>query len=323
LIELDKHLDLKPLVAVADAIWRSNAGGKRPGDRTPWPSETMLRVLLLKRLYNLSDEQTEHQLRDRLLFLRFARIGLGENVPDSRTIWLYNEAPAQKDGARRLFAAFHQPLLDKGLLIKEGVMVDATFVEVPRQRNSREDNAMIKQGQTPPDWKNHPRQLAPKDLDARWAKKGDGTDYGYKDHVKVGARTKLIQDYKTSPASTHDSEPLPDLIKPEDGGLHADSAYSGEPIAAHLRELGVTNNIHEKGTRGHPLSQAQETRNRRKAKVRARVEHVFAFIEQSLGGIYNRCIGSVRNAHPIGLMNLCYNLCRAVQRLRPAAATAA
>ena len=48
----------------------------------------MLRVLILKRLYNLSDEQTEYQVRDRLSFLRFARLGLGDAIPDSRTIWL-------------------------------------------------------------------------------------------------------------------------------------------------------------------------------------------------------------------------------------------
>jgi transposase, IS5 family len=323
LVELDKQLDLQPLVTVADAIWRANAANKRPGGRTPWASETMLRVLLLKRLYNLSDEQTEYQLRDRLSFLRFARLGLGEPVPDSRTIWLYNEALAQADGARQLFAAFHEQLRAKGLLVKEGVMVDATLVEVPIQRNSREENALIKQGKTPEDWKNQPRKLAQKDTQARWVKKGDTDYYGYKDHVKVGTQTKLITDYTTTPAATHDSVPLPDLIKPEDGQLHADAAYSGEPTAAYLRNLGVKNYIHEKGTRGHPLSERQKKRNRRKSKIRARVEHVFAFMEQSLGGIYNRCIGLTRNAHQIGLMNLCYNLCRAVQLLRPHATATA
>jgi transposase, IS5 family len=323
LVELDKHLDLQPLVAVADAIWRPNTPGKRPGGRAPWASETMLRVLLLKRLYNLSDEQTEYQLRDRLSFLRFARLGLGEPVPDSRTIWLYNEALARADGARRLFAAFHEQLLAKGLLVKEGVMVDATLVEAPRQRNSREENALIKQGQTPESWQNQPRKLAQKDLDARWAKKGDQTHYGYKDHVKVGAQTKLIQDYTTTPASTHDSEALPALIKPGDESLHADAAYSGAPAAAQLRDLEIENHIHEKAARGRPLNAVQKKDNHRKSKTRARVEHVFAFMEQSLGGIYNRCIGLVRNAHQIGLMNLCYNLCRAVQLLRPSAAAAA
>lgn len=323
LVELDKHLDLKPLVAIADAIWRHNAATKRPGGRTPWASETMLRALLIKRLYNLSDEQTEYQLRDRLSFLRFARLGLAEPVPDSRTIWLYSEMLAQADGARRLFAAFHEQLLAKGLLIKEGVMVDATFVEVPRQRNSREDNAMIKQGKSPAAWESQPRKLAQKDRQARWTQKNGQNHYGYKDHVKVGPTTKLIQEYATTAASTHDSIALPGLMKSGDGELHADCAYSGEPIAAHLRGLGVKNNIHEKGAAGRPLTESQQQSNRRKSKIRARVEHPFAFMEQSLGGIYNRCIGLVRNAHQIGLMNLCYNLCRAVQLLRPRANAAA
>jgi hypothetical protein len=67
-------------------------------------------------------------------------------------------------------------------------MVDATFVEVPRQRNSREDNAKIKQGETPAEWLKQPRKLAQKDVTARWAKKNNQTFYGYKDHVKVGEK---------------------------------------------------------------------------------------------------------------------------------------
>ena len=97
----------------------------------------MLRIMVLKRLYNLSDEQVEYQLRDRLSFLRFVQLGLGDSVPDSRTIWLYADQLAKANGARELFEEFNRQLAERGLLVKEGVMVDATFVEVPRQRNSR------------------------------------------------------------------------------------------------------------------------------------------------------------------------------------------
>ena len=204
-------------------------------------------------------------------------------------------------------------MAERGLLVKEGVMVDATFVEVPRQRNSREDNAKIKQGETPAEWLKQPRKLAQKDVTARWAKKNSQTFYGYKDHVKVGAKTKFIRDYKTTDASTHDSQPMPDLIKKGDLSAHADSAYTGEKIAADLQSKGVHNYIHEKGTAAAALTEDQKQANTRKSKTRARVEHTFAFMEKSLGGIYNRCIGQVRNEYQIGMMNLCYNLCRCVQ----------
>ncbi|TAG27758.1 MAG: IS5 family transposase [Verrucomicrobia bacterium] len=315
LVELDRHIKWEPLVAVAEKIWRGCKEKKAACGPKPWATEIMLRVLVLKRLYNLSDEQTEYQLRDRLSFQRFSRLGLGEAVPDSRTIWLYADQVARGDGARELFEAFNRQLVDRGLLVKEGVMVDATFVEVPRQRNTREENEKIREGQTPEKWENQPRKLAQKDEDARWAKKNDQTFYGYKDHVKVGAKTKIILAYTVTAASTHDSQAMPGLIAKGDGSVHADSAYTGEPIAADLRAKSVRNHIHEKGNAAAPLSEDQKNANRRKSRTRARVEHTFAFMEKSLGGIYHRCIGLVRNKYQIGMMNLCYNLCLCVQLL--------
>jgi len=313
LVELDRHIQWAGLVAVAKKIWRAGAEKKAPCGPKPWDAEVMVRVMVLKRLYNLSDQQMEYQLRDRLSFLRFAGLGLGDAVPDSRTIWLYADQLAKADGARELFEAFNRQLAERGLLVKEGVMVDATFVEVPRQRNSREDNAKIKQGEIPKEWLNLPRKLAQKDVHAKWAKKNNQSYYGYKDHIKVGAKTKFIRAYKSTEASTHDSQPMPELIEKGDLAAHADSAYTGEKIAADLLAKGVHNYIHEKGSAAAPLTEEQRLANHRKSKTRVRVEHPFAFMEKSLGRIYNRCIGRVRNEYQIGMMNLCYNLCRCVQ----------
>ena len=320
LVELDRHIDWAALVEVAEGIWRVGADKKEARGAKPWAAETMLRILVLKRLYNLSDEQMEYQLRDRLSFLRFVGLGLGEIVPDSRTIWLYADRWAKADGARCLFEAFNRQRAERGVLVKEGVMVDATFVEVPRQRNSREDNAKIKEGETPEGWSDQPRKLAQKDVDARGTKKHHQTFYGYKNHVKVGAKTKLVRTYAVTPASTHDSQALPDLVASADGSIHADSAYAGEAIARDLKAKGVRNHIHEKGCAHAALDEDQKAANRRKSKIRARVEHPFAFMEKSLGRIYHRCIGRVRNDYQIGMMNLCYNLCRCVQILTGRAA---
>lgn len=313
LVELSKHIVWAPLVAVAEKIWRAGSDNKAPCGPKPWSAEVMVRVMVLKRLYNLSDEQMEYQLRDRLSFLRFAGLGLGDAVPDSRTIWLYADQLAKANGAHELFEAFNRQLAERGLLVKEGVMVDATFVEVPRQRNSREDNAKIKQGETPEAWLKQPRKLAQKDMEARWVKKNSQSYYGYKDHVKVGAKTKFIHTFIVTAASTHDSQAMPGLIAAGDRAVHADSAYTGETIATDLLAKGVHNYIHEKGSATTPLTEEQQLANRRKSRTRARVEHPFAFMEKSLGRIYNRCVGRIRNEYQIGMMNLCYNLCRCVQ----------
>jgi IS5 family transposase len=243
---------------------------------------------------------------------------LGERVPDSRTLWLYTERLNRADGARQLFEAFNAPLRARGVMVQEGVLIDATIVSVPRQRNHAEENALIKQGQTPAGWKTQPRKLAQKDVSARWTKKNHQAFYGYKDHVKTSEGTKLILDYAVTAASGSDGAQLPVLVGEADRGqrLHGDSAYSGRPIAAHLAQHGVESCLHEKGEASRPLSEAQKAGNRVKSKIRARVEHPFAFMTQSLGGLYQRCIGLVRNATQIGLLNLAYNLCRSVQLQR-------
>ena len=215
LVELDRHIQWGPLVVVAEKIWRAGGEKKAACGPKPWAAEVMLRVMVLKRLYNLSDEQMEYQLRDRLSFLRFVGLGLGDAVPDSRTLWLYDDQLAKADGARELFEAFNRQLAQRGLLVKEGVMVDATFVEVPRQHNSREDNAKIKKGKTPKVWLKQPRKLAQKDVDGRWAKKNNQWYYGYKNHIKMRAKTKFIKAYAATPASTHDSQLMPELIEKE------------------------------------------------------------------------------------------------------------
>lgn len=189
-------------------------------------------------------------------------------------------------------------------------MVDASFAEVPRQRNSREDNALIKAGEVPPTLQDNAKVKAHKDLDARWKKKNHETHFGYKDHVKVDVQDKLILKAVITPASVHDSQALDELINEGDHVLFADSAYSGEPLAAVLAAKNVQPRINEKGTRGHPLSDEQKAGNREKSRIRSRVEHVFAHMRGSMKALYQRCIGLKRNAACLSLTSLVYNMLR-------------
>jgi IS5 family transposase len=195
-------------------------------------------------------------------------------------------------------------------LAKHGVMIDASFADVPRQRNSREENAEIKEGKVPESLSQNPKVLAHKDMDARWTKKNNETHYGYKDHVKVDVRDKLILAAVVTPASTHDSQALDKLISEGDVLVYADSAYSGAPIEAELLAKKVRGEINEKGTRGHPLTETQKESNRLKSKIRARVEHVFGQMTGSMKALYQRCIGFERNKSGLILANLVYNLLR-------------
>jgi len=261
----------------------------------------------------LSDDRTEFQILDRLSFMRFLGLKISDKVPDAKTIWHFKEQLTSGDVIEKLFEKFLGSLSSAGLILEEGSIVDASFVEVPRQRNTREENAEIKEGGTPEEWEKEKSKLAQKDMDARWTKKNNETFYGYKDHIKADAKSKLITKYEVTDASVHDSQVLEKILDPTDADkpLYADSAYVGQDEI--LNERKIDSKIHEKGYRNLPLNEAQKAANREKSKVRARVEHIFGFIENSMGGSFIRSIGKTRAKAIIGLMNLTYNMFRALQ----------
>ncbi|WP_253687773.1 MULTISPECIES: IS5 family transposase [unclassified Treponema] len=153
-------------------------------------------------------------------------------------------------------------------------------------------------------------KLSQKDCDARWTKKHKRSYYGYKDHIKIDKKSKLILKATVTAANVHDSRELKNLVEKEDERLYADSAYIGEEIDRILKAKGIEGQICERGARGKPLSKKQKIGNRKKSKIRARVEHVFGFMTNSMKGIYVRTIGLARATFSIIMMNLTYNLCR-------------
>jgi len=288
---------------------------KGQGGRTPYDYLIMFKVLILQRYYNLSDDQTEYQILDRLSFMRFLELELSDKVPDSKTIWLFKETIAKSGKTEELFNTFEELLESKGYIGKEGKIVDASFVEVPRQRNSREENKQIKEGKVPDEWLDNPHKLSQKDIDARWTKKNNETFYGYKNHVKGDQKSKLIEKYKVTDASVHDSTPAPDIMDEKDAeqDMYGDSAYTGPTVEAAIIKNKMKNCIHEKGYRNKPLTEEQKERNKKKSSFRVRIEHIFGFVENSMHGSYIRCIGMIRAEATIGLMNLTYNIFRYIQ----------
>ena len=278
---------------------KSNAG------RPPFDPIMMFKILILQRLFNLSDDQTEYQITDRMSFQRFIGISLGERVPDAKTIWLFRDTLTQSGVIDNLFSLFNEMLESNGIITHKGTIVDATFVDAPRQRNTRDENEQVKKGETPEEWEENPHKLAQKDRDARWTKKNNETHYGYKDHTKVDADSKIITEYETTSAKVHDSNVFTDFLDEKDQVVYADSAYVGKEIPEHIE-----NRVCEKGYRGKPLTEQQKASNREKSKIRCRIEHVFAFITVSMHGLTLRSIGIKRAKFNIGLTNLIYNLCR-------------
>jgi len=289
---------------------------KGQGGRPPYDYVIMFKILILQRYYNLSDNQVEYQINDRMSFMRFLNFTIADDIPDSKTVWHFRETLTDLEVVEPIFDLFSKKLENLGLIANQGSIIDASFVEAPRQRNSREENKTIKEeNEIPESWKDLPHKLSQKDTDAKWTKKNNQTFFGYKNHIKNDQKSKLIQKYKVTDASVHDSQPLDDLLDENDRNkeLHADSAYTGEKQEIVLNDKGVINKVHEKGYRNTPLTEAQKERNKEKSKIRARVEHIFGFMENSMNCMYLYSIGIKRAKTVIGLMNLTYNMFRKIQ----------
>lgn len=130
---------------------------------------------------------------------------------DQNTVREFREVLQKAQAFSALFDIFSSFLASQGLLPKEGVIVDASFVEVHRQRNTREEITLIKRDQTPAEWS--AKKRVHKDVDARWTKKYTQTFYGYKDHIKVNIQTKLIEAAGVTSASVHDSQVVEGLVQ--------------------------------------------------------------------------------------------------------------
>jgi IS5 family transposase len=145
---------------------KNNAGAK------PYNVVMMFKIMILQRYYGLGDTQIEYQILDRLSFKKFLGLESGDKVPDEKTVWAFRENLTNSGLVEEIFAYFNQHLESKGLIMNEGKMVDASFTVAPRQRNTREENRMIKEGKGDELWNDKPNKKRHKDIDARWTKSG-------------------------------------------------------------------------------------------------------------------------------------------------------
>ena len=308
--QLAEHI---PWARFRKTLEKSLSRSKRlKGGRPPFDAILMFKVLVLQALYNLSDDQTEYQIRDRLSFMRFLELDLHQRISDAKTIWVFRETLAQAGVVETLFKQFDTYLAGQGLQARGGQLIDASLIPVPKQRNTREETATVKAGDCPADWDAQPAKRRQKDTDARWTVKRGVSHYGYKNHVNVDKQHKLIRRYAVTDAAVHDSQVLPEVLQPQTAGrdVWADAAYRSEEIEIQLKKRKLRSRIQYKGYRDKPLTPQQTQTNQHRARIRARVEHVFGHHVTAMGGNLIRTIGRVRARAKIGLKNLTYNFQR-------------
>jgi IS5 family transposase len=195
--------------------------------------------------------------------------------------------------------------------------VDASFVNVPKQRNSRKENSDIKKGAIPLEFGKNSSKLSQKDCDARWTKKNGEREFGYKNHIASDQKTKLITKFEITPASTHDSQVIKKLIGDDDNVVYADSAYKSEETEIYLKDKKVKSKVTKRAYRNTPLTNKEHKENYKHSKTRVRVEHIFGTLTSQMNNALNlTAIGIDRIKSTIGLLNLTYNLVRYEQLVR-------
>lgn len=294
---IDAVLDWERIGAVVAVVHAAPAG------RPAYPPLTMLKVMLLQQWYDASDPAMEEALRDRISFRRFAGLGWEDGTPDHSTISRFRKQLTERGLAERVFAELGRQLEERGLLVKQGTLVDATIVEAQARR---------------PPHKRGPRARSETDRDAAWARKGPQAYFGYKAHIAMDAGSGLVRRALLTPANVNDTVPADGLLSGDERAVYADKAYDTKARRARLRARGVKDRIMHRPNKHHPqLPRWRRRRNALIARVRAPVEQVFGTLKRGYGYRRVRYMGLERNATELWLKCTAYNLRRAV-RLLPA-----
>lgn len=299
---LEKVERVIDFAALAEAIRGEVAPPQPRGGRPFYPVVMMIKCLLLAKWYGLSDPQLEEQLRDRLSFRRFVGLSLAEDTPDETTFVNFRKRLRETGHGSTLFDGVLDQLRGRGLVLEQGSLIDATIVEAPRGEKRKADTSGGDAGEST------------RDRCASYTHKHGRTYHGYKAHVNV-SHDRLVTDYVFDTAKVHDSQHIDPLIEGERESVHADSAYMDQQRSVELAKRGVHDGIVQRRVRGQDqLTDQQKTHNRAASKVRALVEHPFAWMGQ-MGYGQARYRGLARNGLDFGLTALAYNIKRSLSLL--------
>jgi IS5 family transposase len=264
--------------------------------RPPYPSLVLFKVLVLQRLYDLSDPQMEEMLYDRLSFRRFCGFGLTDKLPDETTICKFRGALGNK--VNTLLEAVLQDLADQGLSMKGGAIVDATVIA---SKSSRPKGG----------------EVSKTDPEAGWTKKAGSYHHGYKMHTCVDEEHGLVQGLEVTSADVHDSLVFGQLLYADDSRVYADKAYDSQKNRNLLKEYGIEDRILYKGRQGSKQPQWQKQLNKLWNKQRSGIERTFAHLKGQLGLGRCRYFGLEKTKQWATLNAIAYNLGRAIKILPP------
>jgi len=252
--EMDRVIPWQELTQIIKEHYPKAGNG-----RQPMPMERMLRIYFMQQWYGLSDPGMEDALYDIESMRRFAGIDIEiDAVPDETTILNFRHLLEKHDLTRNIFEKTQQYLTERGLLLREGTIVDATIISAPASTKNREKT---------------------RDKEMRSTRKGNQYYFGMKAHVGTDTGRGLVHSVVVTNASVHDSQVLDKLLHGEEQAIYGDKAYSSEAKKKEFEVKGVEWRVNLRGNRWHELTEEEVETNHLRSQVRAKVEHVFLVIK--------------------------------------------
>jgi IS5 family transposase len=313
LSRVDRLVDWSPIERMLKKHYKKTTAAD---GRPVYPGLTMFKILLVQRWYGLSDAGMSEALQDRLSFLRFSGLSFHSPTPDASTICRFRQALLEKGFYRRLLSAINEQLSGYGMMIKEGVAVDASLIASSRRPRKVIEVVPAREG-------DESQQSAPKaevkysdDTEASWTVRGKQPHYGYKVHMGAEIGSGFILGGHTTGAHEPDSTELEPTVEeldlPEGALVLGDKGYAGERNRAYLKAKGFHDGIMEKAYRDRPLCKEARTRNLLIRKLRYIVEQGFGTLKRHYGFARARYLGRLKTEMEFHLLAIAFNLKKAV-----------
>ena len=264
------------------ALIAPHAPARSPkGGRPPFAVETLLRIHFLQQWFNLSDPAMEEALYDTPMFREFAGLDIGEdNLPDESTILRFRHLLEEHNLALQILATVNATLTAKGLLLKQGTVVDATLIAAPSSTKNKDGL---------------------RDPEMHQTKKGNQWHFGMKAHIGVDADSGLVHTVVGTAANVNDVTQASRLVHGEETDVFADAGYQG--VAKRPQTQGINAQWHVAMRPGKrrtldkncPMGAVLEQLERIKARIRAKVEHPFRVIKRQFGYVKVKYRGLAKN----------------------------
>ena len=297
---IGKLVDWEALVKIVEQLDRTREGR---GGRPPVSFEVKLKMLFLQHAFNLSDEELEDQLADRLSFQQFVGLGYDEEIPDFTTFWKFKEKLVKAGLMQKIFEQILSQIDERGLILKRGTIIDATLIQSANRPMTKEKREKAKESP----------QL---DADAAGTSQGGKKHFGYKGHIGMDEGSKIIRKCELTPANVHDHERLHEMMSGDERSVWADKGYPVQAAKRAAREVGIYYGVLDKAARATPLTNRQKRKNAKKSRVRRVVEHAFGFMRKKLKITVMGARNIARNTLRFQMWCTVYNVLRADFMLR-------